>query len=309
MELRHLRYFVAVAESGSVSRAAQKLFIAQPPLSAQIRQLEVEIGAPLFVRLPRGVRLTAAGERLLPEARAILDRVGEVAARARSAIPAAATPVRLALVPSATLSCLGPFLAHLRARTPQARVDVREMITAQQVRALAEGEIDLGIARPLERPPGVTILAAIDDPYCLALPPNHALARANGRLDLRAAAREPFVEFARHADPAYSDRVAALCLDAGFTPARRHEAGHFAGVLAMVARGLGVAIVPLSTALASAEHIGIRALRAPKLSAKLAVIAANRPEISRGTPDAGAALGAAVQTVSDVRTNLLRRAR
>src|SRR5256885_17138604 len=99
MELRHLRYFVAVAEQGNVSRAARKLFIAQPPLSAQLKQLEEEVGAALFTRLPRGVRLTPAGESLLEDARAILARAQQAPLRARERQQSRQGVVRLGLVP------------------------------------------------------------------------------------------------------------------------------------------------------------------------------------------------------------------
>src|SRR3989475_148758 len=153
MELRHLRYFVAVAEQGNVSRAARKLFIAQPPLSAQLKQLEEEVGAALFTRLPRGVRLTPAGESLLEDARAILARAQQAPLRARERQQSRQGVVRLGLVPSAMHSVLPGLLRRIADAGWNLRVEAREMITSQQLRALRAGELDLGFGRPARASP------------------------------------------------------------------------------------------------------------------------------------------------------------
>lgn len=239
MELRHLRYFVAVAEQGNVSRAARKLFIAQPPLSAQLRQLEEEVGAALFTRLPRGVRLTPAGESFLEDARAILARAQQAPLRARERQHSRQSVVRLALVPSAMHSVLPGLLRRIADAGWLLRVEAREMITSQQLRALRAGELDLGLGRPGREETLPEEVAGMDDPYCLAVAPANPLAAGEGPLPLQAAAHEAFVGFSRYEDADYFDRTVALCLDAGFTPSIRHEAGQFVNVLALVACGLG----------------------------------------------------------------------
>lgn len=247
MELRHLRYFLAVAETGSISHAAQKLFIAQPPLSAQIRQLEEEVGVPLLLRLPRGVTLTAAGQSFLQDARAILARSQDAGVRARQVHEQQAHVLRLGVMPSVTQSLLPNLLQALQASTLPIEVQVREISPSSvQLQALRNAEIDLGFIRLGVEDVPPEAKACIDDPYCLAIPSGHALARARGPIDLGKAAHEYFVGFASHHQSDYADQALALCVEAGFRPDIRHSAGQFAGVLAMVACGLGVAIVPAS---------------------------------------------------------------
>lgn len=272
MELRHLRYFVTVAELGSVSRAAQKLFIAQPPLSAQIRQLEEELGVSLFTRQPRGVRLTQAGTSFLEDARAILARAQQAAVRARERQAGQRATLRLGLVPSTIHSVLPGLLQRLVGEKLAVNVEVREMITTQQLQALHNREIDLGLARPGEGSQPAEMVACIDDPYCLAMPLGNPLARSRKPLALREAARERFVSFSRYQDADYYDRTAALCIEAGFTPDIRHEAGQFVNVLAMVGCGLGVAIVPASFATLPQGQVAFRRLDGSRFKSTLGLL-------------------------------------
>jgi DNA-binding transcriptional LysR family regulator len=310
MELRHLRCFVAVAELGSVSRAAEKLFIAQPPLSATIRQHEDELGVALFVRLPRGVRPTAAGEAFLDDARAILLRAQQAGVRAREKQAGHQSTVRIAVVPSVIHSLLPGLLQRIRAgrvgpgrdeRVSTSRdervgtsrdervgasLEVREMITSRQLRALRDGEIDFGIARPDSDELPAQVVSGIDDPYCLAVPKGHPLARDKdaakrghaGPVQLKRAQREAFVGFSRFQDRDYFDRTLALCLEAGFTPDVRHDANGFTNVLSMVACGLGVAIVPASCALPATKDVVVRRIQGSRYRSRLAIVrSAERP--------------------------------
>jgi DNA-binding transcriptional LysR family regulator len=281
MELRHLRYFTTVAGLGSVSRAAEKLFIAQPALSQQIRQLEDEIGAALFERLPRGVRLTPAGESFLEDARTILARAQQAAVRARERQSGQARSLRLGLVPTTTHSVLPGVLRGLRAAGITAPIEVREMITSRQFLALRNDEIDLALARPGEDLAGLERLLAIDDPWCLAVPARHRLARGSATLALKAAAQESFIGFSRHREADYFDRTSALCQEAGFSPDLRHEAGQFVNVLALVGHGLGVAIVPASAATLPFSGVAFRRLKASTLRSQLVLV---RPRGATATP-------------------------
>lgn len=273
MELRHLRYFVAVAELGSVSRAAAKLFMAQPPLSAQIRQLEGEVGASLLVRLPRGVRLTPAGESFLDDARAILARAQQASVRARERQSGQRSTLRLGLMPSATQSILPGLLARLRESGLAVSVEAREMIpSAHQLQALRNAEIDLGFIRPGGNQSPPEMVASIDDPYCLALAADGALANDRRPISLKAVAHEPFVSFSRYAESDYFDQTAALCEEAGFTPDIRHTAGQFVSVLAMVGFGLGVAIVPASCAALSPRNVVFRRLPGTRQQSRLVMV-------------------------------------
>ena len=276
MELRHLRYFVSVAELGSISRAAEKLFIAQPALSAQIKQLEEEVGAALLVRLPRGVRLTPAGESFFGDAKAILARAQQASVRAREKQSGQRTTLRLGLVPTATHSVLPGLLRRVGELGLAAHIEAREMITSRQLQALRNDEIDLGLARPGEGSTPAETVAAIDDPYCLVVPVGHPLAAGDGPLALKRAAREHFVGFSRYREVDYFDRTAALCLQAGFTPDIRHEAGQFVNVLALVACGLGVAIVPASAATLPFGAVVFRQLEASRIKSQLVILRSPR---------------------------------
>lgn len=273
MELRHLRYFVAVAEQGNVSRAARKLFIAQPPLSQQLKQLEDEVGAQLFIRLPRGMQLTAAGESLLEDARAILARAEQAPLRARERERSSQTVLRLGLVPSAMQSLLPGLLGAVAQAGWDVQIEAREMISSQQQRALRQGDLELGFARPGHKEADELEIASIDDPYCLAVPASHPLASGCGMLDLQAAVHQPFVGFTRYQDTDYFDRTVALCAEAGFTPLIRHEAGQLVNVLALVACGLGVAIVPASFTMLYQNQVVFRRLKASRQVSRLAVLA------------------------------------
>ncbi len=256
IELRHLRYFVTVARLGSISRAAEKLFISQPPLSAQIRQLENEVGAKLFARLPRGVQLTPAGQSFLEDAIAILSRTDQASVRAREMQSGRQATLRLGLVPSSTHTVLPGLLARLKKAGLDLRVEAREMISSRQIEALRNDEIDLSVLRPADEAALPETLFGIDDPYCLAVPKQHALAASLKPLALSDAADANFVGFSRYQEADFFDLTTALCAEAGFAPRIRNEAGQFVNVLEMVSCGLGIAIVPWTIAtLPHSKHV------------------------------------------------------
>jgi DNA-binding transcriptional LysR family regulator len=269
MELRHLRYFVTVAELGSVSRAAEKLCIAQPPLSTQIKQLEDEIGVKLLVRFARGVRLTPAGSAFLVEAKELLARAEHAKRLARHIDTAVGGVVRIGYVPSSGHTVLPRLLSRMREIRPDGEIDVREMITPQQVQSLSTGEIDVGLARMPVNSGRITLVVELDDPFCLALPPGHALA-GRSPIDLRMAAGCTFISSVRQRAPAYFDQVLGLCSDAGFSPELRYEASTLYGVLDLVCAGLGVAIVPASAIMLAPKGFTLRPLQRPTRPGSLA---------------------------------------
>ena len=271
MELRHLRYFVAVAELGSVSRAAEKLFIAQPPLSTQIKQLEDEVGVKLLVRYARGVRLTAAGSAFLTEAKDLLARSERAKRVARRNDPTVPGSVRIGYVPSAGHTILRRLMREMRQRWPDAEIDVREMITPNQVQALSAGEIDVGFARAPVNSTRIAVVVQLEDPYCLAIPRGHAL-EGPGPVELRAAAECAFITSSRNRGPAYFDQALGLCSDAGFSPDLRYEASTLYGVLDLVSAGLGVAIVPASAVLLAPTGFTMRLIDRPTRAGGLASV-------------------------------------
>ncbi len=260
MELRHLRYFTAVAETGSLSRASEKLFMAQPPLSVQIRQLEDELGTALFTRHPKGVSLTVAGQRLLPQARDLLERAGRLADLGRSLSVQPDGLLAVGYVPSASSTVLPDIVRKLRASHPLLRLELREMTSDEQIEALVGGRIDAGVARNAHRHVRVGVACEIPDPFCLAAPTSDI--RSAGRaVDLGDFAQHSFVAFTRHRGPAYFDQSIHLCRLAGFSPRIRYEASTLHGVLDLVGAGLGVALVPATACLMGRPGLRVSALR------------------------------------------------
>lgn len=274
MEFRHLRYFVTVAELGSISRAATKLFIAQPPLSAQIRQLEEEVGAPLLVRLPRGVRLTPAGQAFLQDARAILARTEQAKTRAKELQNGQRDRLRVGLVPSVTQSLLPGLIQRLQQESLTVQLEAQELVpSARQLQALRNDELDVGFIRPGNALHKDELVCAIDDPYCVALPSGHALARSSAALEVGALERERFVSFSRYAESDFYDQTAAVCEAAGFKADVRHTATQFMSVLALVGCGLGLAIVPASCALMANPGVRMRRLTGVDRKSELVLVA------------------------------------
>lgn len=305
VELRHLRYFLAVAETGSLSAAAAKLFVAQPPLSVQIRQLEEALGAPLFVRHPRGVHLTAAGQALLPEARFLAER----ARRLRDAVHGAAGRSRLALgfVPSAGSTVLPELARRLKTLHPALDLDLHEMISAEQVEALVGGRIDAGLVRAAVKHRQVVTPCWVADPFCLALPAGEARGRAAGPLDLKDFAGHDFVGFTRHRGPAYFDQSIQVCAQAGFSPRIRYEASTVHGVLDLVAAGLGVGLVPESTALMERKGVRLRPLARKAAAQERLGLVRRRSDAQPLLPAVEAAVGEALQALRRRASKLLAR--
>lgn len=279
VETRLLRYFVAIAELGSVSRAAEKLFIAQPPLSAQLKQLEEQIGVMLFTRQARGVKLTLAGQSFLEDARAILSRLDQAVERARETQSGIHLKLRLGLVPSTTHSVLPALLERLRRAQLDVGILARNMITSQQLRALRNDEIDIGFARVNEHDLPAETIAALDDPYCVAISSLCDLAREQGEIHLRDVAKQPFVAFSRHQEADYRDRSQALCLEAGFEPNISHEAGEWSSVLSLIECGLGVGIVPASFSTLPYPGVAFRRIGQSRYHGRLIVL--GNPRLAR----------------------------
>jgi DNA-binding transcriptional LysR family regulator len=271
MELRQLRYFVAVVEAGSFSSAAQRLFVAQPALSVQVRALEELVGKPLLLRHRRGVSPTPAGLALLHDARQLLTQVQAALSNARSE---GAQPHRLrfGLVPSATETLLPGLVRALRASHADLRIEARELPTAAQIEGLKDGRIDFCLGRPPSSERSVQTLCVHEDPYCLALPERHTIA-GRRRVGLADVAQDDFVSFGRDRGANYFDRTIAMCVEAGFSPNIRHEANTFSSALCMVAAALGVSIIPASCALLEQRGVAVRRLPTSRHHSRLALLA------------------------------------
>ncbi len=257
MELRQLRYFVVLAEELHFGRAARRLSISQPPLSLSIRRLETQLGARLLERSSRQVSLSPAGSALLIEARQILAQVAEAQTLVARVAAGTQGRLRIGFVASMLYRALPQRLEAFGREHPRIELTMREMNSAEQIDALRTAHLEPGFAHAQTVPAGLAGTEYLSEPFVCCLPAAHPQARRRPA-ELPALAAEPFVLFAREASPAYYDRIVALCVDAGFTPEVRHEVRHWLTVVAMVAAGMGVALVPAS--LARAGMAGVRYL-------------------------------------------------
>lgn len=250
MDLRHLRCFLAVAEELHFGRAARRLAISQPPLSLTIRQLEESIGAQLFIRNSREVRLTAAGEALVPHARMLLEQASEAAAHARAVANGVAGRLRVGFVGTMLYRGLPLLIRQFQAGHPQLQIVLRELNTQDQIVELMHDQLDIGFNHANPVPEEFDQLLVSSEPFCCCLPSDHPLAGTKP-IALRHLAGAPFVLFSRVVSPEYHERILAICHSAGFHPDVRHEVRHWMSVVSLVAQGLGVAIVPSALAAAA----------------------------------------------------------
>ena len=263
MELRHLRYFVAVAEELNFGRAAQRLHIAQPPLSRQIRDLEREVGTPLFERGARGVELTHAGRAFLPEVRLTLAQAERAQRTAQRAARGETGRLRVGFVEAATHSGILPdVLSFFRMHLPSIGLSLLEMDSMQQADALREGRIDIGIVGtvPLDAERWLRTESVFAEPLALAVPNEHALS-GRRRFTLADLATESFVLFPRYAAPTLYDDIVARCRAAGFSPRVTQEAAGWHTMVSLVSAGVGIAFVPQSLARPPQPGVAFRTVR------------------------------------------------
>lgn len=253
LELRHLRYFVAVAEEGGFTRAAQRLHIQQPPLSQQLQALESDLGTRLFERLPRGVRLTAAGAAFLEDARAILGAVEGARSRVRRVASGAEGSLAIGLASSAaTHPGVPSLLAAYRERHPRVHLRFVEGNAASLTEALVAGQANVAFLRaPVDRPPGVRFDKLLQEPMLAAVARAHALAKRAARrkppwVHLRELAEHPLILVRRPGAPGMYGNLLAACAEAGLTPDIAAEVGNMLTNIVLVASGVGVSVVPAS---------------------------------------------------------------
>lgn len=252
MELRHLRYFIAVAEEGHITRAAERLGMQQPPLSQQIRALEQELGVQLFRRKPRGVELTDAGRALLSDARAILAHIDHAFASTRRTARGEQGRIAVGFTSSAPFHPFVPrVIRAFREAFPLVSLTLEESGTTELIGDLRGERVDAAFIRtPVADPAGLVVDRLLEEAMVVALPTQHALARA-GRSDgagvnLKRLAGETFIVYRRHTGPGLYDSIIAACHAAGFSPLVGQEAPRIVATLNLVAAGLGLSIVPAS---------------------------------------------------------------
>jgi DNA-binding transcriptional LysR family regulator len=271
MELRHLRYFVTVAEELHFGRAAARLHVSQPPLSMQIKALEEELGTRLLSRTQRKVELTAAGAVFLKEAREILQRVDQAAAAARRAARGEAGELAVGFVSIADYNVLPAALSAMRERSPGIALTLHEATTDVQLRELAGERLDVGFVLPPVNDPRLTLLPLLREPLVAALPQQHPLAAGRGKLPLARLRDAPFILFPRHMAPGLYDDIVSFCRQAGFSPRVDQEAIQMQTIVSLVSAGLGVALIPASLRNLGRAGVVYRALREPSPLTQIAL--------------------------------------
>lgn len=273
MELRHLRYFVAVAEELHFTRAALRLGIGQPPLSQQIQQLEAEVGTPLFRRLPRGTELTDAGRSFLEEAREILSRADKAIERAQRAAQGELGRIRVGMINSAPFHPLIPrILREYRERYPQVALTLTEQSTPELAGRIREEQLDVAFIRPLlAQEPKLVTEPLFDEEMLVALPQGHPRARSRS-IPLAALSLEPFVLFPRSVGSGLYDEIIAACHRAGFSPRIGQEASQVTSIVNLVAAGLGISLVPASMQRVQSEGVAFRPIRDDAPLARMSLV-------------------------------------
>jgi DNA-binding transcriptional LysR family regulator len=247
IELRHLRYFLAVAETLHFSKAARRLGMAQPPLSQQIKRLEQLLGHALFERTTRGAKLTPAGQLLARRARSTMEKVDEDLAQVRRLGRGEEGTLTVGFSGSVMFTELPAAIQSFRRRYPKVELRLRELVTSAQIAALLNGQIDLAFLRDGDPTEGIRIATLLNEKYVAVLPEAHPLALRK-TLNVKALEGEPFVMFARRMGPLAYDRTIACCERGGFRPNIVQDAPQWLTLVRLVAAGLGVTLAPACVA-------------------------------------------------------------
>ena len=245
MEIRQLRYFLAVAEDLHFTRAAQRLHIAQPALSQQIRQLEEEVGAKLLERTNRRVALTPAGATFRLRAALVVDQANRALSEASQIGRGEAGTISIGFVSSAVCGVLPELLQRFRVSVPAAQVELQELEPAEQLEGLEQHRLDLGLMHATLHEPQFGAILVSSDRLIAAIPENHPAAQ-HSQVALRELAENTFFIPKRHSHSGYHEIVLAACKSAGIVPARIQPTRLLQTAVALVAGGLGITLVPES---------------------------------------------------------------
>lgn len=260
IEIRHLRYFIAVAEELHFGRAAQRLHIAQPPLSQQIRRLEEMLGHALFLRTSRDVRLTAAGEELLERSRHTLAKIDADLSATQRIGRGEAGALTVGFIGSGMLTALPRMLGRYRRKFPQVDLQLREFYTTRLVEALLEGTVDIGFLRDAGPVDGLDVEVVASEPFVVGLPRKHPLV-AEKTVSVKSLQHEPFVLFARSYGSVAWQKTVGICEAHGFLPRVVQEAPQWLTIMTLVGAGLGVTIAPACVEKLNVEGTVCRRLR------------------------------------------------
>ncbi|MGB3635266.1 MAG: LysR family transcriptional regulator [Rubrobacteraceae bacterium] len=272
-----MKYFVAVAEERSFGRAAKRLHMSQPPLSTQIKGLEEELGVTLLDRSTRRVELTDSGRTFLERAREILGAVEEAGAEARGAGLGVRGRLEIGFVSSATLSLLPPALRLFRERFGEVELDLRELASVEQLEALYEGEIRVGLVRLPLRASGIRLEPVLAEPLVVALPVGHPL-EARESIPLEEVAELPLIFFQRRLEPGSHEQIVELLGRVGALPKVAQYSVHLQTVIGLVASGIGIAILAESARRMNREGVVYRPLDVPDATSWLGLAWLERDE-------------------------------
>lgn len=273
MELRHLRYFVAVAEELHFTRAAQRLGLGQPPLSQQIQQLENELGSPLFKRLPRGVALTETGMAFFFDAKAILAQVERATRNVQRIARGDQGAITIGMINSAPFHPrIQLILREFREQYRAVALSLIEGSTPELAKAVLAGTMDAAFVRPLiSDDPGLVVETLFDEDLLIALPSNHPLGKQK-TLSVESLAREPFVMFSREVGSGLYDEIIAACRRGGFSPRIEQEALQVTSIVNLVAAGMGVSMVPASMRQINSSGVIYRRIDDPAPKARMSLV-------------------------------------
>ncbi len=272
MELRHLKYFVAVAEELHFGRAARRLAIAQPPLSQQIKSLEEEIGVLLLIRTKRLVKLTAAGEVFLDEARKCLAQAEKAVRAAGRAARGEIGQLAVGFVGSAVYGDAPLLFRLMRSRYPEVSLLLQDLTSEEQVEAVKANRIDVGLVRPpVAAAESLAMRVIWREPLMVALPEGSRLVREK-EIAVESLAGESFIQIPRHVAPGFYDQFIRICARAGFSPQIVQEARTTPTIVNLVAGGMGVSLLPSSLQSLRRRGVVYRPLKAPVPTTEMAVI-------------------------------------
>lgn len=268
MELRHLRYFIAVAEEGHIGRAAARLHISQPPLTRQIQKLEEQLDVQLFIRTPRGMELTSAGELLLEEAHNIRSVVEQATERTQRAGQGKLGRLDVGIFGSAILGSIPTLLMRFRESFPDVKIVLHNMTKDAQLEALRQRRINIGFNRLIAPADDITNEIVLTEDIHIALNTEHPLA-GQASIPFDILRDNPLIVFPTGVRPSFIDKVLSLCTQRGFTPEVAQEVGDALNAVALVASNFGVCLVPASATKLGLQGVVYRPIQDPPNNATI----------------------------------------
>ncbi len=271
LELRHFKYFMAVAEELHYRKAAERLFISQPGLSRQIKQMEEILDAQLLIRSKKKVSLTPAGEYLRGELEFVLNHLELTKKQLKLINEGSSGELRIGFLGSAMQSIVPKLLVKLQDVYPNIRTSLDELSNHAQVNAVLKDKLDLGFVRLARVPEELNIKPVFDDSFSVVLPENHPLDSKSFK-GMKQLKEESFILFSQDYSPLYYDKVMSICEDAGFTPKVSHRSVHAQTIFTLVENKLGIAIIPTSLQYGFDLNVKFIELKKIKQRAQLSVI-------------------------------------